>query len=87
MLFRYHRIVERVILVVEFDDRPRQLRAFLESEPRRERARGHVAHDDLERNDFDLANELLAHVDAADEMGRHADVVEALKQVLANPVR
>ena len=86
VLFRHHRVVQRVVLVIKLDDRARQLGAFLEAEAGRQRARRDIAHHDLERNDLDLANELLAHVDAADEMRRHADVVEALKQILGNPV-
>src|SRR5207245_10324279 len=31
-------------------------------------------------------NQLLAHVETADEVGRHPDVVEVLKQVLRDPV-
>ena len=79
-------IVERVVLVVEFDDRARQLRAFLDAEARGERAGGDVAHDDLERDDLDLADELLAHVQPADEVRGNADVVEVLEDVLGNPV-
>src|SRR6185503_16963279 len=41
---------------------------------------------DLQRHDLNLANQLLAHVETADEVGRHPDVVEVLKQVLRNPV-
>ena len=66
VLFRDHRVVQRVVLVVKLDDRARQLRAFLDAEARRERARGDVAHHDLERNDLDLANQLLAHVDVGE---------------------
>src|SRR5208283_421757 len=40
MLFRNHRIVERIVLVIEFDDRAGQLRAFLDAEARRKRAGG-----------------------------------------------
>ena len=63
VLLGHHRIVELVVLVVELDDRPRQLRAFLEAEAGRQRSRRDIAHHDLERNDLDLANQLLAHVD------------------------
>ena len=86
MLFRDHRVVERVVLVVELDDRARQLRAFLDAEALGQRAGGDVAHDHLERDDLDLADELLAHVQPADEVRRHADVVEVLEDVLGDPV-
>ena len=86
VLFRHHRVVELVVLVIELDDRARQLRAFLDAEPRRQRAGGDIAHHDLERNDLDLADQLLAHVEPADEMRRHADVVEVLEDVFRDPV-
>ena len=86
MLLRNHRIVELIILVIKFDDRPRQLRALLEAEAGRQRPRCDVAHDDLERNDFDLANQLLTHVDSADEMGGHADVVQPLEDIFRDSI-
>src|SRR5262249_6959139 len=54
VLLRYHRIAELVVFIVEFDDRARQLRAFLEPQPLRQRARRDVAHHHLERNDLHL---------------------------------
>ena len=86
VLFRHHGVVELVVLVIELDDRARQLGALLDAEALRQRTRGDVPHHHLQRHDLDLANQLLAHVEAADEMGRHPDVVEVLKQVLRNPV-
>src|SRR5262249_42320001 len=86
VLLRYHRIAELVVLVVEFDDRARQLRAFLESEPLRQRARRDVAHHHLERNDLHFADQLLAHVQPPDEVGRNADVVQVLEDVFGDPV-
>src|ERR1700742_2234740 len=56
VLFRHHRVVELVVLVIEFDDRARQLRAFFKTETSSQRAGGDVAHHDLKRNDLDLAN-------------------------------
>ena len=50
--------------------------ALLEPEARRQRAGGDVAHDHLEGNDLDLADQLLAHVEAAHEVRRHADLAE-----------
>jgi thiol-disulfide isomerase/thioredoxin len=60
MLVGNHRIAERIVLVIIFDDRARQLGAFLDPQPLRQRTRGDVAHDDLDRHDFDLTNELFA---------------------------
>src|SRR5690242_21028891 len=68
VLLRHHRIVELVVLVIELDDRARQLRAFFDAEPLRQRSCGDIAHADLEWNDLDLADQLLAHVEPADEM-------------------
>src|SRR5581483_8043260 len=86
VLLRHHRVVELVVLVVELDDRARQLRALVDAEALRQRARGDVAHHDLERNDLDLANQLLAHVEPADEVRRYADLVEMLEDVLGDSV-
>ena len=86
VLLRHHRVVELVVLVVELDDRARQLRAFLDAEALRQRAGGDVAHDDLERDDLHLADQLLAHVEPANEMRRHPDVVEVLEHVFRDAV-
>src|SRR5579872_7164196 len=86
VLFGDHRIVQRVVLVVEFDDRAGQLRALLDAEPRRQRAGGDIPDHDLQRNDLHLADQLLAHIEPADEMGRNADIVEILKEILRNSV-
>jgi len=51
------------------------LRAFLNAEPLRQRACGDIAHTDFERDDLNLADQLLAHVEAADEVGWNSDVV------------
>ena len=52
----------------------------------RERAGGDVAHDHLERDDLDLADQLLAHVEPADEVGRDADRAEQREDVLGDAV-
>ena len=36
--------------------------------------------------ELDLADQLLAHIEAADEMRRHADVAEQREHMLGNPV-
>ena len=78
--------LELVRLVVELDDRARQRGAFIDADARRERAGGDVAHHHLERDDLHLANELLAHVQPLDEMGRHADLAELHEQILGDAV-
>jgi len=78
-----HRIVELVVLVVEFDDRARQLGAFLDTEALRQRSGRHIPHHHLQRHDSQPREiSLFAHVETADEVGGHPDIVEVLKQVL-----
>src|SRR5215207_5969723 len=86
MLFGNHGIAQLIILVIELDDRAGQGRAFGQPQPLGERARGNIAHDDLERNDLHGADQLLAHVQALQEMGRHANVVELGKDQLGNAI-
>jgi hypothetical protein len=47
---------------------------------------GDIAHHHLERNDLHLADQLLAHVEALDEVGRNPDVVEVLEDVFGDPI-
>jgi hypothetical protein len=86
MLVCDHRIAQRIVLVIIFDDRAGQLRPFLDPEPLRNRTRGDVPDHHLDRNDFDLADQLLAHVDPANEVGRDADRRERREDVLGNAV-
>jgi len=81
-----HRIVERVVLVIELDDRARQLRALLHAQTLGQRAGSDIAHDDFERNDLDLADQLFAHVEPANEMRRHADRIQVLKHIFGNAI-
>src|SRR5947209_8766799 len=64
VLLGNHGIVELVVLVIELDDRARQLRTFLDAEALRQRSGRHVPHHDFQRHDLDLPNQLLAHVEA-----------------------
>src|SRR6185437_12438139 len=86
MLVGDHRVAERVVLVIIFDDRSWQLRAFLDPETLRQGPGGDVADDDLDRDDFDLADELLAHVHSADEVCRNPDHLQRSEDVLGNAV-
>src|SRR6478735_6791800 len=86
VLFGHHGIVQRVVLVIEFDDRARKLRAFVDAEAGGKRTRRHISHHHLEGDDLDFADQLLAHVETADEMGRDADIVQILENILRNPV-
>ena len=74
------------LLLIELDDRARQLRALLDAEALRQRAGRDVAHHNLERNDLHLADQLLAHVHPADEVRRHADLVQVLEHVLRDAI-
>ena len=49
-------------------------------------AGGDVAHHHLDRDDLDLPDQLLAHVEAADEMGRDADRAEQGEDMLGDAV-
>ena len=86
MLVGDHRVAQRIVLVIIFDDRAGQLHALFDAQPLGQRARRDVAHHDLDRDDLDLADQLLAHVQAADEVGRHADMVEHGEDMLGDTV-
>src|SRR6476646_8792022 len=85
-LFQHHRVVELVVLVVELDDRARQLCAFLDADALRQGPCGDIAHDNFERNDLHLSNQLLAHVETADEVGRYPDIVEVLEHIFRDSI-
>src|SRR5262249_41332568 len=86
VLLGHHWVSELVVLVIELEDRAGQGGALVEAEARGERACGHVAHHDLKRDDLDLADQLLAHVEALDEVGRHADLAELLEEIFGDAV-
>src|SRR5262249_9967562 len=86
VLLGHHRVAETVVLVIELDDRARQLGPFSHAGALGKRARRDVAHHHHERDDLDLADQLLAHVQPPDEVRRHADVVEVLEYVFRNAV-
>ena len=83
VLFSHHRVLQRVVLVIILDDRARQPCALGNAESLGQRTRGHVAHNHLDRDDLDFADQLLTHVEPADEMRGHADLTEAQHQILA----
>ena len=86
MLFGDHRVVELILLVVEFDDRAGQRRAFLDAQALAHRAGDDVAAHDFQRNDLDFADQLLAQVQTLDEVVGHADAVQARHDELADLV-
>src|SRR3990170_5015180 len=86
MLLGDHRVAELVVLVIELDDRARERRSLVDAHPSRERSGGDVAHHHLERDDLDLADQLLTHIEPLDEMRRHADLAELLEQILGDAV-
>jgi hypothetical protein len=59
---------------------------FLDAEPLRKRARRRRCDHHLDRNDLDLADQLLAHVEPADEVGRDADRRERGEDMLGDAV-
>src|SRR5690606_11476154 len=73
MLFRHHRVVQLVRFVVIFDDRAGQGRALSKTEPLADEAVHNLTDHHLALNDFNLADQLLAHIEAADEMVVNTD--------------
>ncbi|MNZ97220.1 hypothetical protein D3C78_1164460 [compost metagenome] len=86
MLFGDHRVFQLIRLVIELDDRARQHHAFLDAEALGERAGGDIAHDDLKRDHLHFLDQLLAHVEAADEVGGNADLVQMREDIFADTV-
>ena len=77
---------ELVGLVVIFDDGAGQGFAFFEAEALGERAGDHVPDHHLDRDDLDFLDELLAHVEAAHEVGWNTDRGEPLHQIFGDAV-
>ena len=80
------RVAELVLLVAELDDRTRQRRAFLDAQLLGQRAGRHISADHFQGNDLDLADQLLAHVDSFQEVGRDADAVQLHHHEFADAV-
>ena len=60
------------------------MQTLFESKPRRKGACCHIAHNYLEWNDFHFADQLLAHVHAANEMRWHANGVQLAEDKFGN---
>jgi hypothetical protein len=86
VLLRHHGIAQLIGLVIVLDDRTGELGALRDAEPLGQRAGGDVADDHLDRNDLDLTHQLLAHVKAPHEVGRHADLAQLGHQEFGDPV-
>ena len=86
VFFGNQRIAERVVLVVVFDQRVRQGFALLDAEALADRASRDIAQHHFQGDDLDLPDQLLAHVEAADEVGRDADMGEAGEDVFADAI-
>ena len=86
VLFAHPGIMQPVILVVIFDDGAGQGGAFLDPQPLGHGAGGDIAHHHFQRNDLDFLDQLLAHVEAAHEMGGHADPGQLGHQIFADAV-
>ena len=80
------RIAKRIVLVIIFNNRARQLRALFDAEPCGERTRRNIAHHNFNRHNLDLPDELLAHVEPLDVVRGDANVAEQREEVLADPV-
>ena len=86
MLLAHPGVVQLVALVIVFDNGAGQNGAFLDPQTLGHRARRHVPHHDFQRDDLHLFHQLLAHVEAAHEMGRDPDGVQLGHQVFADAV-
>ena len=86
MLVGDHRVAERVVLVEIFEDGAGELDPLLDPEPGREGAGGDVPHHHFDGDDLDLADQLLAHVQTPDEVGRDADRAEEGEDMLRDAV-
>ena len=86
MFFGDHRIAQLVVLVIELDDGAGQRRALVDAEALGERTGGDIADDHFAGDDLDFADQLLAHVHGADEVGRHADLVQAREDIFRDTV-
>jgi hypothetical protein len=86
VLLRHHGVAQLVLLVIILDDRTRQRRTLGQAEALRERARDDVAHHHFDRDDVDLAHQLLAHVEAPHEMRGNADLGDPGHQEFADAV-
>ena len=86
MFVRYQRVLKLVLLKIKFNNRARQNGAFRNAQTLGQRARDDIANDDLDGNNLDLADKLLAHIQAAHKMRRHADLAQLHHQVFGNAV-
>ena len=86
MLFGNQRITQRIVLVVIFDQRVRQRLTLLDPQALGDRTGGDIADHHFDRNNLNLADQLLAHVEAADEVGRDADMRQAGEYIFADAV-
>src|SRR5207237_10058910 len=57
-----------------------------DAETLRQRTSGDIAYHHFEGNDLHLANQLLAHVESLDEVGRNSDIVQVLENIFGDPV-
>jgi len=81
-----HRVPEFVVLVIILNDRAGKGLALGHAVALGEGTSRDVADHHLDRHDLDLAHELLAHVETADEMGGNADILQPHHQVFGNAV-
>ena len=86
VFFRDQWVGKSLVLEVKLDDGARQLQSLGKAQALGKLAGGRVAHHHLKRDRFDFADQLLAHVHAADEMGGHADIAQALEKIFGDAV-
>ena len=86
MFFSDERIAERIIFIAIFDQRMTERFAFLHVETLGKAAGGNVTDDHFQRNNLHGFDELLAHVQRADKMGRNRHFMQTQHQVFGNSV-
>ena len=86
MFFGDQRIAQFIRFVIILDDRARQRCSLGDGKPAGEFTRGDVVHRNIEGDYLDFADQLFAHIEAADEMGWNADIRQPDHQIFRNPV-
>ena len=79
-------ITQRIILVIILDQCVRQRLTLFDAQPLADRTGSNVADHHFDGNDLNLPNQLLAHVQAADEMGGDANMRKAGEHMFTDAI-
>ena len=86
MFFRHDGIAQSVVLIIVLDNAAGQAGAFGDAQARADGAGRHVAHNHFQRDDLNLADQLLAHIEPADKVVGDANLGQTQHQILADAV-